>query len=157
MTRDFHEWAARHRIPPAAIVELAQILGATDPVTIAGHGEAHVQSSVRLEAASCNARLWRNNVGALLDKRGVPVRYGLANESAKLNARLKSSDLIGWRRVMITPAHVGRTIARFLARECKPAGWKYTGDEHEAAQLRWIELVGAEGGDAKFATGVGTL
>jgi hypothetical protein len=142
MTPDFHEWAARHRIPPAAIVELAQLLGATDPVTIAGHGEAHVQSSVRLEAPSKGVRLWRNNVGVLLDKTGRPVRYGLANESPKLNARLKSSDLIGWRRVVVTAADAGRTIAQFVARECK---------------LRWIELVASEGGDAKFATGTGTL
>jgi hypothetical protein len=157
VTRDFHEWAARHRIAPAAIVELAQILGATDPVTIAGRGEAHVQSSVRLEATGVGARLFRNNIGALPDRTGRVVRYGIANDTEKLNKRLKSSDLIGWRRVLITPAHVGRTIAQFLVRECKPGGWKYSGDEHEAAQLRWIELVAAEGGDAAFATGVGTL
>lgn len=157
MTRDFHDWAVRWRVPPAAVVELAQLLGATDPVTMAGHGEAHVQSVVRLEAPAAGVRLWRNNVGALLDDRGIPVRYGLANESPKLNKRLKSSDLIGWRRVVITVADVGRTIAQFLARECKPGGWRYSGDEHEAAQLRWIELVASEGGDAKFATGSGTL
>lgn len=119
--------------------------------------EAYAQSLVRQEAADKGLHLWRNNVGVLKDERGRPVRFGLANESKQINEVLKSSDLIGWRPVLITPDMVGRTIAQFVSRECKPPGWKYTGNAHEAAQLAWLHLVSQGGGDAAFATGPGTL
>lgn len=123
--------------------------------------EAYVQSLVRLEAPAKGVRLWRNNVGVLLDANGRPVRYGLANDSATLNRELKSGDLIGWRPVLITPDMVGRVIAQFVSRECKPADWRpaLSGDrwEHEEAQRRWAKLINDAGGDACFATGEGTL
>lgn len=124
----------------------------TDP-----RSEAYAQSLVRLEAPTRGVTLWRNNVGVLLDASGRPVRFGLANESPALNARLKSSDLIGWRSVKITPADVGRTLAQFVARECKAPGWTYRGDARETAQKAWLDLVNAAGGDALFTTGPGTL
>jgi hypothetical protein len=34
---------------------------------------------------------------------------------------------------------------------------EYGGDDHERAQLRWIEAVTADGGDAAFCSGEGTL
>ena len=46
---------------------------------------AAVQAAVRLEAARMGILLFRNNVGALIDVRGIPVRYGLANESTQIN------------------------------------------------------------------------
>ena len=101
--------------------------------------------------------MWRNNVGALKDKTGRVVRFGLANDTKALNHVIKSGDLIGIRKVLITPAHVGSCIGQFVSRECKHSGWSYTGDEHEQAQLRWIELINALGGDARFATARGTL
>lgn len=119
--------------------------------------EAAVQVAVRLEAARKGVALWRNNVGVLLDRRGVPVRYGLANDSSAVNANFKSADLIGIRPVLITPAHLGLTIGQFVSREVKAEGWRYTGDEREVAQLRWAELVLSLGGDAAFCTGEGTL
>lgn len=131
--------------------------------------EAYVQSLVRLEAPARGARLWRNNVGVLVDANGRPVRYGLANDSRALNEKLKSSDLIGWRRRIITLADVvaagpdGLRIAQFVARECKPVGWTRAGPgdrerfAREEAQQRWIDLVNGDGGDACFAAGVGTL
>jgi len=85
------------------------------------------------------------------------VRFGLGNESSALNARFKSSDLIGWRPVLITPDMVGKIIAQFMARECKYEGWTYHGSEREKAQKAFIDLVVAEGGDACFATGTGTI
>jgi len=42
---------------------------------------------------------------------------------------------------------------QFVSREVKRPGWRYTGTEREVAQLRWIEIVTALGGDAKFTTG----
>jgi len=126
--------------------------------------EAFVQSVIRLEAGrEPGLRLWRNNVGVLRDLTGRPVRYGLANDTAELNRVIKSGDLIGWRAVLITPEMVGRTIAQFVSRECKPEGWtpapptnraKFA---HEKAQRKWADLVNAAGGDARFATGAGTL
>ena len=114
--------------------------------------EARVQSLVRIAAPDKSERLWRNNVGVLEDLTGRPVRYGLANDSAALNRELKSADLIGWRRVLITPAHVGLVIAQFVSRECKPADWRFTGTEREQAQARWAELVNCDGGHALFVT-----
>lgn len=116
--------------------------------------EAYAQSLVRLEAARTpGVTLWRNNVGVLVDQTGRPVRFGLANESPALNAALKSSDLIGWRSVVVTPDMVGRTVAVFLAREVKAPGWRYRGDAHERAQRAWLDLVTLAGGDAAFTTG----
>lgn len=120
--------------------------------------EAYAQSQVRLEAASLGFRLFRNNVGVLYDANGRPVRFGLANESATMNAGIKSSDLVGWRRHLVTPDDVGKTLAVFLCRETKAPGWTFRpNNSREAAQARWIELVNADGGDAAFATGPGSF
>ena len=89
--------------------------------------EARVQQEIRLASIVTGSNLLRNNVGALLDKRGVPVRYGLANESKAQNEKLKS----------------------------KADGWVYTGTGREVAQKRWIDLVLAAGGLAGFANSVG--
>lgn len=97
--------------------------------------------------------MWRNNVGALLDKRGIPVRYGLANDSKEMNARVKSADLIGVRPRVVTSADVGTTIGQFVSIECKRPGWKWTGDAHELAQLNWASLIMAAGALATFSTG----
>jgi hypothetical protein len=120
-------------------------------------GEAAVQQLVRLEAARSGWHLWRNNVGALKDERGRVVRFGLGNDSAALNKRIKSSDLIGWRRVTVTPDMVGGHIAQFVCREIKEPDWRYTGTPREEAQQRWIGMVLADGGDACFASGGGTI
>lgn len=115
--------------------------------------EAYAQSLVRLEAASLKWQLWRNNVGQLLDDNGRPVRYGLANDSSALNAQLKSSDLFGWRSLVVTPDMVGTIIAQPVSPEVKRAGWRYTGTPREVAQLAWIDLVRRAGGIGGFATG----
>jgi hypothetical protein len=130
---------------------------------VTSESEARVQSRIRLEAPHRGVKLWRNNVGVLTRDDGTPVRFGLANETSALNRQLKSGDLIGWRRRLITPADVGCVIAQFVSRECKPEDWRPATPSdvrrfaHEQAQRRWIELILADGGDAAFATGVGTL
>lgn len=116
--------------------------------------EDHVQDQLRLAAPRHGFTLFRNNVGVLTDKRGVPVRYGLANESAAVNERWKSSDLIGWRTLTVTPEMVGRQVAVFVARECKEEGWRYSATPRELAQLRFINLVNEAGGDACFVSSV---
>ena len=116
--------------------------------------EATIQAQVRIAAARNGWHLWRNNVGVLLDSRGVPVRYGLANDSKQLNERCKSADLIGIRPLLITQAHVGHVIGQFASLECKRPGWHYhPNDKHEQAQMRWQEIVLLAGGYAAFTTG----
>ena len=120
--------------------------------------EAHVQSLVRLEAPRLDLRLWRNNVGVLDDEHGRPVRYGLANDSKALNQVLKSSDLIGWRSVTVTPDMVGARIAQVVTVECKSEGW--TGPPRtprEQAQAAWIKLVVDAGGVGGFVASVADL
>lgn len=157
-------WAARHTVTPAALAELRLLLvhgESFEPsVTDATVGsEAWVQSAVRLEAARLGVRLWRNNSGVAQDPdNGRPVRYGLSNESAQQNARVKSSDLIGVRPVVVTVAHVGQTIGQFVARECKASGWSgVPRTDREIAQARFLNIVASSGGDAAFASSEGTL
>lgn len=148
-------WAVRHGVSAAALAELSGMLGAdTVPRETNGGSESRVQSLVRLAAPARGLRLFRNNVGVLKNINGVPVRYGLANDTKALNERLKSSDLIGWRRLPITAEMVGGCVAQFASFECKPAAWSYRGDEHEQAQQRWLGLVAADGGYARFVTRV---
>lgn len=159
MTDPLTQWAARYGLPPSALAELRGILSSVpelDAVTacaVAGKNEAFVQSTVRLNAMKQGRKLFRNNVGVLEAKDGRPVRYGLANDSASLNKVIKSSDLIGYQTILITPQMVGSLIARFESWECKRDGWVYTGTEREKAQLRWNEMVIADGGSAGFTTG----
>lgn len=151
-------WAIRHHVSAEAMDELRRGFRPLAPVVEGVPGaEAHAQSLVRIEAAQRGIYLWRNNNGALKDERGVPVRFGLANDNPAINAVFKSSDLIGIRPVAITPAMVGLVIGQFVAREIKRLGWTYAGTPRERAQAAFIHAVQAKGGDASFATGPGSL
>lgn len=152
-----NQWAARWGIPAAALDELFLACNLFPADTGTGKSEAAVQVRVRLEASKNGAILWRNNVGVLRDERGVPVRYGLANDSPAMNKRIKSADLIGIRPILIGPEHIGHTIGQFVSREVKAEGWKFKGTEREEAQMRWAMLVQQYGGDARFTTGEGEL
>ena len=123
----------------------------------AAMSESAIQTLIRLEASRKGCILFRNNVGAGVLDNGSFVRWGLANDSAQLNERLKSADLIGIRPILITPEHVGQVIGQFLSREVKAAGWKWAGTKRELAQQQWADLVNRMGGDALFATGEGTI
>ena len=160
MNPQIYQWALRWGIPHAALAELQSLFGiGLEPPSLPTEyaSESAIQSLVRLEAGHKGLKLWRNNVGVLQDVNGRPVRYGLANDSPALNKAVKSGDLIGWRSVQITPAHVGARIAQFVSRECKRADWRFTGTEREEAQRRWIEAVVADGGDAQFVNREGSL
>jgi hypothetical protein len=162
---NLHEWFARNAGKPLTFEvfrELQTTLGTYTPplpedAPGQGKSEAWASSVMLLEASQKNVRMFRNNVGALQDKTKRLVRYGLANESEAMNKVLKSSDYVGWRPFLIQPHHVGYIIAQFVAREMKEPGWQYAGDDHEAAQLACINMINADGGDACFATGAGTL
>ena len=105
--------------------------------------ETSILQRVQLDASRRGYRLFRNNVGQLLDARGVPVRYGLCPGS---------SDLIGWRELVITPDMVGHTVAQFVAVEVKTPTGKPT-----PQQMRFLEPVASAGGVAVIARGEGAL
>lgn len=157
MTPTLLEWQRKHGITAEALADLVTMVGLDVPRSTKGTPEARVQDEARLLASKMGWRLFRNNVGVLKDERGVPVRYGICNDSPAMNKRIKSSDLIGIRPVVITPDMVGSTIGQFVAREVKKAGWKYKGTEHEQAQLAFGTLIIGLGGDFKFWNGEGEL
>ncbi len=151
-------WAATNGIPfEKAWALLSELATATLPDTITAgddHSEAHVQQAVRMAAAAHNWLLWRNNSGVGLDENGKrTVRYGMCNDSEKLNKVFKSADLIGIKPVLIEESMVGTTIGQFAALECKPPGWRFTGTERETAQQNFLQLVLARGGYGKFSIG----
>lgn len=154
-------WAARHGVTMSAVLELEALMGVDNAPAIVVEGEPGSEgrqtSLLRLRAEELGVRLYRNNVGALQDKTGRLVRYGLANESKKQNELTKSADLIGWQPLVIQPWMVGYKVAQFLSVEMKHEGWTPTGDEHYEAQQAWADLVTADGGRAIFATGPGSL
>ena len=158
---NLYAWAIKWGVCAAALQDLrVQFNMMTDPdsETRAAEGsEGRAQADVRIEASEKGHRLWRNNVGVLKDERGVPVRFGLCNDSSKLNKLIKSGDLIGIRQRVVRPEDVGTIIGQFMSREVKEPGWVYSGSGREPAQLRWVETVNALGGDAAFATGCGTI
>ena len=138
---NIHDWAARWGIPQAAIAELL-----TEPPPVESIGgnfgsESAIQDKCRLLASAQGIVTWRNNVGAGELIKGGFVRWGLANETAAQNDRLKSSDVIG-----IKPG------GQFYAREIKAPNWYYRGTPRELAQLNFINLVNRLGGDAAFYT-----
>ena len=158
------EWAARWAIPAAALADLqarALALDGGPPHAEPwrpGASEAAVQAAVRVEASRLGMRVWRNNVGAVVDpENGVHIRYGLANDSAAVNRVVKSADLIGIRPRVIQPADVGHLIGQFVSYECKRSGWRYAGTEREVAQAAWASLVMSLGGEARFITGPGQI
>lgn len=148
-----HDWARQYPEAAAALAALHHAQATHTPAEFAGFTEKAVAQRVRAAAYNSGAVLWRNNVGALLDSRGVPVRYGLMNETPAMNDRYKSPDLIGIRPVIITPSHVGTVIGQFIGRETKAAGWRFSGNAHETAQQSAIDIINLYGGDAKFTTG----
>ena len=117
--------------------------------------ETNQQSLIRAHWTDVlGGRLDRNNVGSLPDRRGVPVRFGLANDSAAVNAICKSGDLIGWTPVLVTPAMIGTFLPVFTSVEVKKLGWTpaKSGEryDHEQAQRNWADIVRAAGGLAGF-------
>jgi len=94
--------------------------------------EADIMRQEQLKASERGDRLFRNNVGVLIDRRGTPVHFGL---------HIGSGDLIGWRRVEITQEMVGKTMAIFHSAEIKTKKGKLT-----QAQIDWRDAVNAAGG-----------
>lgn len=106
--------------------------------------ETSIVKLIQLCLSGIGVRLFRNNVGMLEDKFGNKVRYGLAPGS---------SDLIGWKPMLITPEMVGRKVAVFVAVEVKKPGARTQKDRLEL-QTNFIRTVKEAGGIAFFASSV---
>ena len=123
---NYEEWADQY--PDAAAA-----LGSVQAT------ESENQQKARLLLAERGELIWRNNVGATPAIKTVqcpwchrshvvrqrPVRYGLCNDSARLNATFKSADLLGITPVLITQEHVGQTLGLFRSVEVKRSGWRF--------------------------------
>lgn len=99
--------------------------------------ESAILKRIMLACSRGAVRMFRNNCGALQDKNGQWVRYGVANPGG--------SDLIGWRTVTVTPEMVGARLAVFVAVEVKDKG------RATDAQLSFIQAVRTAGGIAGVA------
>lgn len=154
---NLQNWAIRHGVAHDALDELRVVLIGCEADgsggDFAGGSEAAALARVRLAASREGSRLWRNNVGACTTETGSFIRFGLANETAAVNAQCKSADLIGVKPLRITPSHIGSVVGQFYSREVKKPGWVFSNTPREAAQLRWIEILVGLGADAAFTTG----
>lgn len=153
------DWAALWGIPDAAIRDLGARLQQCRPVSDDAESRPlFSEEGVTIEyqrqaAARSDLMVFRNNVGALKNDKGHMVRYGLANESKRVNTHLKSADFIGIYRRIITAADVGHVIGQFVSSEMKPEGWRFTGAGRESAQMNWALLIQKYGGIATFYAG----
>jgi len=93
--------------------------------------EHEIQQRIRLACGRGPLRLWRNNTGALVDRQGRLVSFGLCRGS---------SDLIGLRALEVTPAMVGQRIAQFVALEVKGPGGVLRPEQRSF--LRTVEQLG---------------
>lgn len=104
--------------------------------------ESKIQQEIRLACSRGPTRLWRNNSGSLPNpKTGTYVQFGVGSPGG--------SDLIGYRKVTVTPEMVGTEIAVFAAVEVKAARGKAT-----AQQKAFIEHIRNAGGIAGVARSV---
>jgi len=102
--------------------------------------ETRIQQEIRLACSRGPVRLWRNNSGSLPDPRtGRYVQFGVGSPGG--------SDLIGYRKVKITPDMVGTEIAVFAAVEVKTAKGRAT--EQQKAFIEHIRNAGGIAGIAR--------
>lgn len=124
-------------------------------------GEAKIQTDIRDRLSNGPVRLWRNTVGqglmishkhgftgqAIITKVIDLVRsLGGHAQRIRFGLAVGSGDLIGYRRVTITPEMVGRDVAVFLSCEVKTE----KGPVREE-QYRWAAHINSVGGIAVIA------
>jgi hypothetical protein len=123
--------------------------------------ETDVQNLTRLAVQAAGGVAWRNNRGALPNpETGVPIRFGLANDSSQLDRTFKTGDLVGLypaQMMVDVPVWNGTQLQRtvigiFCMWECKPPGWRWRGTDREVAQWNAIKYVRERGGRAGFVT-----
>jgi len=91
--------------------------------------EHHIQLGLIEYLSYKNVYIWRNNSGALPDKRGIPVRFG----------KVGSSDILG----------VQGGTGKFIAIEVKRPGMSYKPTQ---PQLDFLQEIHEHGGLAGIAT-----
>lgn len=117
--------------------------------------ESEIQQRIQIAAPGFRCQLLRNNSGAFKDAHGRWSWFGLGNISKRHSDRIKSSDLIGWRTIQVTPEMVGQTLAVVVAVEVKKPDWiRDLKDKRENAQEAFIDWVRAAGGFAGFAKSI---
>ena len=105
--------------------------------------ETTLQNEIRMALSKVGVTNWRNNTGALRDKDGRLVRYGLCTGS---------SDIIGIKPVKITEDMVGQVIGQFVAIEVKTPGKHPT-----EAQKKFLKAVRRAGGVGEVIRRVGEV
>ncbi len=147
----FEEWAVKHGISSAALQDL-RTLYVPPPVDVQGSSEAATQARLRVEAPKIGGMLLRNNNGAYESTPDSWTRYGLGNDSKKLNTVWKSSDLIGPTPIVIKPCHLNMTLGIFTAVEVKHPGWTKPENDRDRAQEAFLVSVCQHGGLGMFVT-----
>lgn len=104
-----------------------------------GAKENFLSDQLMMAFSDTGDRLFRNNSGVAWHKDGSVVRYGVGSPGG--------SDLIGFKRVLITPAMVGSRLAVFTAVEVKTGKLKPTSD-----QDKFLEMVRAKNGLGVWGT-----
>lgn len=108
------------------------------------------QPLIALALSKAGATVFRNNTGMGWTGESFVNRQGdrVIKNARPLHAGLTkgSSDLIGWKSVLVTPDMVGKTIAVFLAVEVKTGSGRATKE-----QLNFIDQVRKAGGIAGIA------
>jgi len=97
--------------------------------------ESNLVRRLLATASRCGARLFRNQVGSYRLSDGRRISSGLC---------VGSSDLIGYRVVIVTPEMVGRKLAVFCAIEAKSATGRASDRQQE-----FIRQVNFDGGIAQ--------
>lgn len=143
-------WIQRWQIPPQCLAELQALFipHPRDDDDPAKGTEGDVQNLIRCAAADMGHVLWRNNSGAATTDTGSFIRFGLGNDSKKLNKVYKSPDLVGIRRA------IGNLPLRPMLIEVKEPGWKFTGSEREKGQLNFMTHAASFGALCGFCQSV---
>ena len=109
--------------------------------------ESDIQRSVMLAAATRGYTTWRNNTGQAWAGDAQRLRDGsvLIRNPRPLHAGLckGSSDLIGFKRLVVAPEMVGQTLAQFAGVEIKTAGGRLS--EHQERFLAFVREAGGLG------------
>ena len=112
----------------------------TENIIVSTLSETRIQQEIRLACSRGPVRLWRNNSGSLPDPRtGRYIQFGVGSPGG--------SDLIGYRKVTITPEMVGMEMPVFAAIEVKTTRGKAT--EQQKAFIEHIRNAGGIAGVAR--------
>ena len=111
-------------------------------ILILSQAETKIQQDIRLAVGQeKNLRLFRNETGMLPDPRtGKWVQFGLCKGS---------SDLIGFKEIVIDESHLGKKLAVFISLEVKTKRGKLSDMQHN-----WLQVVKNAGGITGVARNV---